>query len=100
MKILKMDRGAGKTFYLIRLSAVLDSPILCATEQSKKYILDKAREMALEIPEPIVVNRINFDLIMRGRKENLLIDDLDEVLKSLFGNNVIVATTSASILEF
>ena len=95
MKILKMDRGAGKTFYLIRLSAVLDSPILCATEQSKKYILDKAREMALEIPEPIVVNRINFDLIMRGRKENLLIDDLDEVLKSLFGNNVIVATTSA-----
>lgn len=38
MKILKMDRGAGKTFYLIRLSAVLDSPILCATEQSKKYI--------------------------------------------------------------
>ena len=56
--------------------------------------------MALEIPEPIVVNRINFDLVMRGRKENLLIDDLDEVLKSLFGNNVIVATTSASILEF
>lgn len=100
MKILRMDRRNGKTFHLIKLSAILDSPIICATEQSKKYILDKAREMMLEIPEPIVVNRINFDLVMRGRKENLLIDDLDEVLKSLFGNNVIVATTSASILEF
>ena len=100
MKILRMDRGNGKTFHLIKLSAILDSPIICAREQSKKYILDKAREMMLEIPEQIVVNRINFDLIMRGRKENLLIDDLDEVLKSLFGNNVIVATTSASILEF
>lgn len=100
MKILRMDRGAGKTFYLIKLSAILDSPIICTTEQSKKYILDKAREMGLEIPEPIVVNRINFDPVMGGRKENLLIDDLDEVLKGLFGNNVIVATTSESILEF
>ena len=100
MKILRMDRGNGKTFHLIKLSAILDSPIICATEQSKKYILDKAREMWLEIPEPIVVNRNNFEIVMRGRKENLLIDDLDEVLKSLFGNNVIVATTSASILEF
>lgn len=45
MKILRMDRGAGKTFYLIKLSAILDSPIICTTEQSKKYILDKAREM-------------------------------------------------------
>ena len=100
MKILKMDRGAGKTFYLIRLSAVLDSPILCATEQSKKYILDKAKEMWLEIPEPIVVNKGNFEIVMRGKKENLLIDDLELVLKGLFGNNVIVATTSEPILEF
>lgn len=100
MKILRMDRGNGKTFHLIKLSAILDSPIICATEQSKKYILDKAREMWLEIPEPIVVNRNNFEIVMRGRRADLLIDDLDEVLKSLFGNNVIVATTSASILEF
>ena len=100
MKILKMDRGAGKTFYLIRLSAVLDSPILCATEQSKKYILDKAKEMWLEIPEPIVVNRGNFEIVMRGRNTDLLIDDLELVLKGLFGNDVIVATTSEPVLEF
>ena len=100
MKILKMDRGAGKTFHLIRLSAILDSPILCATEQSKKYILDKAREMWLEIPEPIVVNKDNFEIVMRGRNTDLLIDDLELVLKGLFGNDVIVATTSESILEF
>nr|DAJ41482.1 MAG TPA: Cobinamide kinase / cobinamide phosphate guanyltransferase [Caudoviricetes sp.] len=100
MKILRMDRGSGKTFHLIKLSAILDSPIICATEQSKKYILDKAKEMALEIPEPIVVNRINFDLVMRGRKENLLIDDLELVLKGLFGSDVVVATTSESVLEF
>lgn len=100
MKILKMDRGAGKTFYLIRLSAVLDSPILCATEQSKKYILDKAKEMWLEIPEPIVVNKGNFEIVMRERNADLLIDDLELVLKGLFGNNVIVATTSEPVLEF
>lgn len=100
MKILKMDRGAGKTFYLIRLSAVLDSPILCATEQSKKYILDKAKEMWLEIPEPIVVNKGNFEIVMRGRNTDLLIDDLELVLKGLFGSDVVVATTSESVLEF
>ena len=100
MKILKMGRGAGKTFHLIRLSAILDSPILCAIEQSKKYILDKAREMWLEIPEPIVVNRGNFEIVMRGRSTDLLIDDLELVLKGLFGNNVIVATTSGPVLEF
>ena len=100
MKILKMDRGAGKTFHLIRLSAILDSPILCATEQSKKYILDKAKEMWLEIPEPIVVNKDNFEIVMRGRNADLLIDDLELVLKGLFGNDVIVATTSEPVLEF
>ena len=100
MKILKMDRGAGKTFHLIRLSAILDSPILCATEQSKKYILDKAKEMWLEIPEPIVVNKDNFEIVMRGRNTDLLIDDLELVLKGLFGSDVVVATTSESVLEF
>lgn len=100
MKILKMDRGAGKTFHLIRLSAILDSPILCATEQSKKYILDKAKEMWLEIPEPIVVNKDNFEIVMRGRNTDLLIDDLELVLKGLFGNDVIIATTSRPVLEF
>ena len=100
MKILKMDRGAGKTFHLIRLSAILDSPILCATEQSKKYILDKAKEMWLEIPEPIVVNKDNFEIVMRGRNTDLLIDDLELVLKGLFGNDVIIATTSKPVLEF
>ena len=70
MKILRMDRGSGKTFHLIKLSAILDSPIICATEQSKKYILNKAREMWLEIPEPIVVNRNNFEIVMRGRNKD------------------------------
>ena len=100
MKILRMDRGMGKTFHIIRLSAILDSPIICASEQSKKYILYKAREMRLEIPEPIVINKENFGIVMRGRHTNLLIDDLELVLKGLFGNDVIVATTSESVLEF
>lgn len=64
------------------------------------YILDKAKEMWLEIPEPIVVNKGNFEIVMRGRNADLLIDDLELVLKGLFGNNVIVATTSEPILEF
>lgn len=96
MKILRMDRGNGKTFHLIKLSAILDSPIICATEQSKKYILDKAKEMALEIPEPIVVNRNSYG----RRNTDLLIDDLELVLKGLFGSDVVVATTSESVLEF
>lgn len=44
MKILKVNRGEGKTFHLIRLSAILDSPIVCASEQSKKtYIISSKR---------------------------------------------------------
>lgn len=100
MKILKINRGEGKTFHLIRLSAILDSPIVCASEQSKKHILFQAREMKLEIPEPIIVNRWNFEIVMKGRNTDLLIDDLELVLKGLFGSDVVVATTSESVLEF
>lgn len=57
MKILRMYKGNGKTLHLIKLSAIFDYPIICATEQRKKYILDKAREMWLEIPEPIVARK-------------------------------------------
>lgn len=100
MKILKVNRGEGKTFHLIRLSAVLDSPIVCASEQSKKHILFQAREMKLEIPEPIIVNRWNFETVMKGRRADLLIDDLELILKGLFENNILITTTSEPILEF
>lgn len=56
--------------------------------------------MWLEIPEPIVVNRNNFEIVMRGRNKDLLIDDLELVLKGLFGSDALVATTSESVLEF
>lgn len=101
MKIIRMDRGRGKTLHMIKLSAILDSPIICASEQSKKIILYKAKEMRLEIPEPIVLNKSNYDIVMKGRKfSDLLIDDLELVLKGLLNGDVVVTTTSESVLEF
>ena len=47
-----------------------------------------------------MVNRNNFEIVMRGRNTDLLIDDLELVLKGLFGSDVVVATTSESVLEF
>ncbi len=101
MEIVNLDRGRGKTYFLVKRSAKMEYPILCHTEYQAKHIKDVARELKLKIPEPIVVRKSNLANVFRGRKfkQKYLIDDVDVFLSSLLGESIECVTTSCEVLN-
>ena len=103
MKIINLERGKGKTTLLIKLSATHNTPIICSSHASKSYILNKAKEMGLTIPEPIDVRKCDMPYLLRGLNINsncgVLVDDLECVLQYLLGEQVMFATTSCEVIN-
>ena len=93
MKIIRTERGEGKTTELIKQSARDWSYILCMNKGNADYIYDMAREMGFDIPFPITPS----DLPLRGFKGSVLIDEIDYILPILTGTQVDTITTSAPI---
>lgn len=85
MKIINLPRGQGKTTRLLYASEFNDAPILCHTRASKDYLMDRANDLKLDIPEPIVVSDI-VNNKLRGNKamdKDLLVDEAPYVLQAL-----------------
>lgn len=103
MKIINLERGQGKTTMLIKLSVTHNTPIICSSSASKSYILNKAREMRLTIPEPINVRKCDMPYVLRGLNINsncgVLVDDLECVLQYFLGEQVMFATTSCEVIK-
>lgn len=81
MDILIGKRQSGKTTHLIQMSAAGKGTIIAPTEQSAKYIKALAKEMKLDIPEPI-----SFGIFVRmtpGRRGPYLLDELGGLLRGL-----------------
>lgn len=97
MRIINMDRGQGKTTYMMYESAKLNIPIVCASETQKNLIVERANKLKLQIPEPILID----DLKVFKDIEIVLIDELELVLKKLLRNSVrvIEATMSGEVIE-
>ena len=93
MKIIRTDRGRGKTTELIKQSAKDGSYILCMNKGNARHIYDMAKKMNFNIPYPITVA----DLPLRGFKGSVLIDEVDYILPRLIGAEVDIITTSAPI---
>ena len=49
MKIINLGRGQGKTTRLLYASEWQDTPILCATYQEKRYLMDMAEKIRREM---------------------------------------------------
>lgn len=83
MDILIGGRQQGKTTHLIKMSAARKGTIVVPTEQSAKYVNDLAKEMKLDIPEPISWNRLT--KIGGGGYGGgpYLLDELGEILRWL-----------------
>lgn len=88
MVILNQERGTGKTCTLIKLSAKNNVPI--AVPYDTTYIKNKAKELNLQIPEPIKVNDLE-DLNCIGK---VYIDDIDVLIKKLFHCSVQLVSMS------
>lgn len=84
MKIINLGRGQGKTVRLLYASEFNDAPILCPTYQNKRYLMDMAKELRLNIPEPIYVGEMfKRDNVM---DKDILVDEAPWVLEMLLKN--------------
>lgn len=95
-----MERGQGKTSSLIKISCFSNIPIVCANKKSKMIIEDMAKDMKMNIPEPIIVEDFLEDRL-RGKGINgILIDDLEDILSIIFKTNIGSVTTSCEIYNW
>ena len=102
MNIISLPRGQGKTTQLIKMSAETGIPILTISKQSAILIFDRAKELNLNIPFVLIIDNktiIKFNNSCTGLPftnikdiKEILIDELDIVLKELLGCNVNTAT--------
>lgn len=94
MQILNMNRGSGKTTELIKVSSITNAPIICRTRKTAKFIKEKAKEMDLEIPNPMTIDMYKNE---KCRYEKVLIDDIDLVLRMYLNAEILYATTSCEV---
>lgn len=87
MDIIIGKRGYGKTTKLIRRSADEQIYILTASGHRAVHVYKMAQKMGLTIPFPVTVDEYFHSNKFRGssiRRDGLLIDDADDVLKVIF----------------
>ena len=84
MKIINLGRGMGKTTRLLYASEFNDYPILCATRSQKQDLIERAKVLRLNIPEPIVIDEItNKGQGSKVLEKDLLVDEAHWILQSL-----------------
>lgn len=92
MDILNVDRGTGKSTYLIMRSHISGHPIITVNQNSADYLKHQAKSMNVSIPEPIACTKI-FGL--RGfNAEEVLVDEAPYVLQALIGKHIDTMTMS------
>lgn len=99
MKLVIKNRGQGKSTQLIYTSEITRYPIVTTSHTSVELIKILAKELACNIPEPIVYTDLRNNKY-RGNKNlgKVLVDDadiiLEEVLNEYLNCEVIGATIS------
>ena len=85
MKIINLDRGRGKSTRLLYASEWNDIPILCKDLNAKVNLISRARELGLNIPEPIAAYELTCNVIKSSDKaqKDMLVDEAHWVLQSL-----------------
>lgn len=103
MRLLIKDRAKGKTTQMIYTSETTGYPIVVETEMQKNFIMNKAKEMDIIIPEPITIGEINN---IRGRirpDDKIIIDEgyniIEKALKAYIGCDVMAVTLTDRIKE-
>lgn len=78
MWFIKGGRASGKTVLLIQQSALTGQPILVTSIHRARLLKDRAKEMKLHIPEPIVWKNEN-----HGDRAEVLADDGEELINRM-----------------
>lgn len=93
MEICNLERGKGKTTYLVHRSHVTQYPIICADYTGVGVVKDIAKKIGVSIPEPMTVQELfqNGSLLT---SKKVLIDEAPMVLQRLLGVNIDTITLS------
>ena len=85
MKIINLPRGQGKTVRMLYASEFNDAPIICKDNCAKQNLLSRAKELGLEIPEPIAASEFTTSIV-RGSDmatKEWLVDEAHWVLPNM-----------------
>lgn len=100
MKIYCAERGKGKTTKAIKLSIKYQMPIICVNNHHRIYIKQRAKKMGIlsKLPEPLLKEEVRKKII-GSRVVGLIIDDLDDFLRTILEANVYYATSEDCEIE-
>lgn len=73
--IINLPRSSGKTNYLIIRSSITGFPMVVRDRDLKKEVLERAKEIHADIPEPITFREFKEDLHLGKNIKGLLFDD-------------------------
>ena len=93
MEICNLERGKGKTTYLVHRSHVTQYPIVCADYTGIGVVKDIAERIGVSIPEPMTVQELFKNSSLLTSKK-VLIDEAPMVLQRLLGVNIDTITLS------
>lgn len=90
-------RRSGKTLRLIVLSEATRTPILVSNKKRAECLIDQAKRMGFDIPEPLTLHDYMNSNKFVGRRDisenGIYIDNVDDVVKELFKDIPIKAVT-------
>lgn len=95
MEVCNLQRGHGKTTYLVYRSHITHAPILCMNQTHVKTIKDTANRLKLSIPEPITVSEYMRDYVntnVKKKPNKVLVDEALFVLAQVLETNVDTVT--------
>ena len=90
--IIGGKRYCGKSTELIKISNINKTPIVVKDRTRARFLKELAKEMKLDIPEPLIYYEKEKFI---GTRNGILIDDLEDILQDIFrGNRILEMTTS------
>jgi hypothetical protein len=95
MKILRIDRGKGKTTELVKLSNKEWLYIVCRDRERAKVIVDVAKFLLLDIPFPITLRELP---LRSPHIKTVLVDDMEDLLEAVIGKHIEFGTTSSEMI--
>ena len=97
MRLIIGPRHSGRTTQLIQLCSQLGGTvrIIVPNATQKENIKGLAREMGVEIPEPVIIDRLKLQRY-GDNTQGYLIDNLDQILIRLTGGLPVFVATMES----
>jgi len=95
VRIIRADRGQGKTTKLVKMSNKEWKYIVCKDTQRVDVIIGVANKLGLDIPYPVTIREL--PISQHSYIQSVLIDDIEDVLQYIIGRSIDYATTSCEI---